>query len=151
MKFYYRYNILNKDIFIATENNKIILIRENYKPTKDDVNKETELIKKCYKEIKEYIEGKRKAFDFDFELKGTEFQKNVWDALQKIPYGETKTYKEIAEMVNSKNASRAVGNACNKNPLLILVPCHRVVGTNGTLTGFALGLDMKEKLLLIEK
>jgi O-6-methylguanine DNA methyltransferase len=151
MKYYYKYNILNKDIFIVSENEKIILVRDNYINEKGDINNETKLIERCHKQIEEYISGRRNTFDVEFELKGTKFQRKVYDALINVPYGETRTYKQISEIVNSPKASRAVGNACNKNPLLFLVPCHRVVGTNGDLTGFALGLDMKENLLEIEK
>lgn len=88
--------------------------------------------------------------DFN-ELKGTEFQKKVWKQLTYIPYGETRTYKEIAVAIGNPKASRAVGMANNKNPITIVVPCHRVVGSNGKMVGYAGGLDMKKKLLDLEK
>lgn len=107
------------------------------------------LIGVCH-ELEEYFEGKRKTFTFPITLRGTEFQKMVWMALTKIPYGEVKSYKEIAKEIGKPKAFRAVGGACNKNPLLLAVPCHRVVGSNRDLTGFALGLDIKKALLELE-
>ena len=109
------------------------------------------LADRAFKEISEYLRGKRKAFDFPIAPKGTDFQRKVWSALREIPYGETKTYGEIAAYIGSPKAARAVGNACNKNPLLLAVPCHRVLGANGSLTGFAAGIEVKERLLLLEK
>jgi methylated-DNA-[protein]-cysteine S-methyltransferase len=111
---------------------------------------ETPLIKNAFEQIKEYLNGKRKTFDFPIELIGTEFQKSVWRALQEIPYGETKTYKEIAIAIGNEKACRAVGMANNKNPLPIVIPCHRVIGANGKLVGYAGGLNIKENLIKIE-
>lgn len=105
----------------------------------------------AYNQVCEYIKGNRKFFNFPYELQGTDFQKKVWHALCDIPYGETRSYKQIAEAVNSPKASRAVGMANNKNPITIAVPCHRVIGTNGKLIGYAGGLDMKRALLELEK
>ncbi len=113
-------------------------------------NEKNEFTDKVFSEIKEYLDGRRKIFDIKYELKGTEFQKKVWHILEKIPYGKTYTYLEIAKKINNPKAARAVGGACNKNPIWLIVPCHRVIGTNGNLTGYAGGLDMKEKLLQIE-
>ncbi len=104
-----------------------------------------------YTEILEYLEGKRKAFTFEIEPKGTEFQKKAWAALRDIPYGETRTYKEIAKAVGNEKACRAVGLANNRNPIVLAIPCHRVIGSNGKLVGFGGGLDVKEKLLNLEK
>lgn len=109
------------------------------------------LTEKTILQLNEYFNKKRTSFDIPIEPKGTVFQKKVWNALLKIPYGQTKTYKEIAEIIGNKNATRAVGMANNKNPIAIVIPCHRVIGTNGKLTGYAGGLDKKEKLLLLEK
>ncbi|MGN0451191.1 MAG: methylated-DNA--[protein]-cysteine S-methyltransferase [Acutalibacteraceae bacterium] len=109
------------------------------------------LADRVFKEISEYLNGKRKAFDFPIAPKGTDFQKKVWTVLRKIPYGETKTYGEIAAYIGNPRAARAVGNACNKNPLLLAVPCHRVLGADGSLTGFAAGIEIKKHLLLLEK
>lgn len=109
------------------------------------------LADRAFKEISEYLNGKRKAFDFPISPKGTDFQKKVWSALSEIPYGETKTYGEIAAGIGNPQAARAVGNACNKNPLLLAVPCHRVLGADGSLTGFAAGIEVKKRLLRLEK
>ncbi|MCI8631236.1 MAG: methylated-DNA--[protein]-cysteine S-methyltransferase [Firmicutes bacterium] len=112
--------------------------------------KSSALTDKVYAQICEYLRGKRKTFDFPYELRGTEFQKKVWNVLCSIPYGETRTYKEIAAAVGNPKACRAVGMANNKNPIAIAVPCHRVIGANGSLTGYAGGLNMKKALLLLE-
>lgn len=111
----------------------------------------TELTDEVAKQLSEYFDGGRKLFDFPFRLEGTEFQKKVWNALLEIPYGEIRTYKEIAVAIGNPNGSRAVGMANNKNPIHIVVPCHRVIGSNGKLVGYAGGLDMKRKLLEMEK
>jgi len=112
---------------------------------------ETPLIKKAYTQLSEYFSGNRKTFNLPLKLEGTEFQKKVWQALIDIPYGETRSYKQIAEAVGCPKGCRAVGNANNKNKILIMVPCHRVIGANGDLVGFGAGLDVKKKLLYIEK
>lgn len=101
-------------------------------------------------QIQEYLRGQRKAFDIPLDLRGTEFQRAVWQALLEIPYGTTKTYSEIAREIHRPKAVRAVGSAIGANPVPIVVPCHRVIGKDGSLTGFAGGLDMKEQLLKIE-
>ena len=112
---------------------------------------ETPVIKETYKQLSEYFAKKRKTFDIPLKLEGTEFQKAVWHALMKIPYGKTATYLEIAETIGNPKASRAVGMANNKNKIPIIIPCHRVIGTNGSLTGYAGGLEIKKKLLELEK
>lgn len=114
-------------------------------------NDKSKLIDKTFVQLDEYFNKKRKNFDIPIKLHGTDFQMKVWNELKNISYGTTKTYKEIAANIGKPNASRAVGNANNKNKLLILIPCHRVIGTNGSLVGFAVGLDIKNKLLQIEK
>ncbi|MFP7657336.1 methylated-DNA--[protein]-cysteine S-methyltransferase [Chryseobacterium proteolyticum] len=103
------------------------------------------------KELKEYFENSRKVFDVPLDLEGTEFQVKVWKALLKIPYGMTKTYGEMAKILGDTKAVRAVGGALNKNPISIIVPCHRVVGVSGKLVGFAGGLENKSILLDLEK
>lgn len=111
---------------------------------------ETDIIKKAIKQLSEYFDGKRKRFDLQLNPQGTVFQKKVWQALLSIPYGRTATYKEIAEKCGCFRGYRAVGMANNKNPIPIIVPCHRVIGSNGKLVGYAGGLSMKEQLLQIE-
>ena len=102
-------------------------------------------------QILDFLDGKRQLLDFPIRMVGTPFQQRVWRALQQIPYGTTRTYGEIAAAVGNPRASRAVGMACNKNPLLLIVPCHRVVGVNGKLIGFAYGTAAKRWLLELEK
>lgn len=116
-----------------------------------DYGNKTEFTELVYEEVMEYLDGKRTSFDLQYELDGTEFQKKVWEQLTRIPYGETRTYKEIAIAIGNPGASRAVGMANNKNPIMIVVPCHRVIGSNGKLVGYAGGLDMKKELLDLEK
>lgn len=103
------------------------------------------------RQLDEYFEGIRVHFDLEISPDGTEFQRRVWDELVKIPYGETKSYKEIAELIGLPNAQRAIGSACNKNPILLIIPCHRVIAKTGKLTGFVGGLDAKMTLLKLEK
>lgn len=112
--------------------------------------KKTGLIERAAKQFDEYFSGKRCVFDVPLSVKGTEFQKSVWRALQQIPYGETRSYKDIAEAIGNPKASRAVGMANNCNKIMIIIPCHRVIGANGKLVGYAGGLDVKEKLLTFE-
>jgi len=102
------------------------------------------------RQLTEYFSGARTDFNLPLEPRGSEFQKKVWRALKEIPFGETRSYLELAKAVGSVKAVRAVGAANGKNPLSIVVPCHRVVGTNGSLTGFAGGLQAKAKLLALE-
>ncbi|RDY29404.1 methylated-DNA--[protein]-cysteine S-methyltransferase [Romboutsia weinsteinii] len=113
--------------------------------------KETDLIKEAARQLEDYLSGKIEVFDIPLSLKGTEFQKKVWEELKKIPYGKTYSYKELAEKIGKPTAARAVGMANNKNPILIIIPCHRIIGKDGSLVGYAAGLDIKERLLEIEK
>ena len=112
---------------------------------------ETALLKEAIKQLNEYFDGKRISFDLQLQPQGTEFQNKVWKALMEIPFGETRSYGEIAKIIGNEKASRAVGMANNKNSIPIIVPCHRVIGANGKLVGYAGGLDIKEKLLNLEK
>ncbi|MBE6121877.1 MAG: methylated-DNA--[protein]-cysteine S-methyltransferase [Erysipelotrichaceae bacterium] len=112
---------------------------------------EDELLCRCAQELEEYFLGDRTVFDLPLSLKGTEFQKKVWNILTDIPYGHTETYGSIALKAGNPQASRAVGSACHNNPVWIMIPCHRVIGKNGSLTGYAGGIDRKQKLLEMEK
>lgn len=112
---------------------------------------ETPLIKKASKQLNEYLAGQRCDFDLPLQALGTEFQKKVWAELQKIPYGEVRSYKQLAIMAGNAKACRAVGMANNKNPLAIVVPCHRIIGSNGKLVGYAGGLNVKSALLELEQ
>ena len=109
-----------------------------------------QVIINCKKELDEYFNGKRKEFTIPLELCGTDFQKKVWQELLNIPYGEVVTYKSVAKKVGNEKCVRAVANAIGKNKHLIVIPCHRVIGTNGTLTGFRAGIPRKQYLLKLE-
>lgn len=135
-------------IKIAQEGDAIVEI--NVTDSEEKSERETPLIKKTIKELKEYLEGKRKIFDIPIDTQGTEFQEKVWNALLEIPYGETKSYEDIAKMVGCPKGARAVGMANHNNKIIIIIPCHRVIGKNGKLVGYAGGLPVKEKLLQIE-
>ena len=102
-------------------------------------------------QLKEYFDGVRREFTFRFDVRGTAFQMKVWNALYTIPYGESFCYSDIANRIGNLKAVRAVGTAIGANPVAIVIPCHRVLGKNGTLTGFSGGLDVKEQLLSLEK
>ncbi len=102
-------------------------------------------------QLQEYFSCKRKTFDFPLLLKGTPFQQAVWNCMREIPYGEVRTYGQIAAAIGKPGASRAVGQAANRNPIWIVIPCHRVIGSNQRLTGYAGGLEMKQALLNLEK
>ncbi len=110
-----------------------------------------DFFREAVRQLEAYFSGKLKSFDLKLAPEGTEFQKSVWRALCKIPYGETRTYKDIAESIGNPKAYRAVGLANNRNPISIIVPCHRVIGSNGKLTGYACGLDIKAFLLNLEQ
>lgn len=138
----YNFTIVEEDNFITN----ITLESINL-----DIKKhETQLITKTKKELEEYLLGTRKEFDIPLKLSGTLFQKKVWLELQKIPYGKTITYQQLAKNIGNEKASRAVGNACHNNKILIIVPCHRVIGKK-SLGGFYYNLNIKKELLEHEK
>ncbi len=116
----------------------------------DAMEKETTLIKAAIQQLSEYFSGNRTIFDVPIETKGTDFQKSVWNALCTIPYGETRSYRQIASLVNCPLGARAVGLANNRNPVSIIIPCHRVIGADGSLTGYAAGTAIKQQLLKLE-
>lgn len=149
--FFYEGEIAN--ISIVESNNNIIglnfLAGENVE-IGDRLVKETPLLKEASHQLDQYFKGKLKDFDLPILVEGTDFQKRVWRALQAIPYGETWTYKKVAEQVGSPRGARAVGMANNRNPISIIIPCHRVIGANGRLVGYGGGLHIKERLLSLE-
>lgn len=112
--------------------------------------RETPAHKEAYRQLLEYFDGARKKFELPLSPKGTAFQMKVWQALTEIPYGETRTYGQIAALTGNPKASRAVGLANNRNPLPVFIPCHRVIGSDGRLVGFGGGLDVKAYLLKLE-
>ncbi len=111
----------------------------------------SELTNRAANQLQEYLAGKRTAFDLPLAPEGTPFQQRVWKALQNIPYGQTRSYADVAAAIGSPRATRAVGGANNRNPIAIVIPCHRVVGANGKLTGYAGGLPIKQRLLDLER
>ncbi|MDO9492332.1 methylated-DNA--[protein]-cysteine S-methyltransferase [Acetobacterium sp.] len=113
--------------------------------------RETPLLKCGHQEIIEYLDGKRRSFDLPLSPQGTDFQLKVWKALRDIPYGAVCSYKEIAQAIGNEKACRAVGGANNKNPISIIIPCHRVIGADGSLVGYGGGLEIKKQLLKLEK
>ncbi len=136
---------------IKIEANEKQIVAIEFTDCKPIVDKPNEITKSCEKQLEEYFLGKRKIFDVFLNLVGTEFQKKVWNEVYKIPYGKTVSYKEIAKNIENEKAIRAVGTAIAKNPVAIIVPCHRVIGSNGSMTGYAYGIDKKVALLKLEK
>lgn len=151
MTYHYTYETILGSVTFVEENGALVVITTQHYQAEESICLETELIKEAYRQLTEYLSGKRKEFNLPLLLKGTSFQKQVWEELMNIPFGETRSYKQIAEAIGNPKAVRAVGMANNKNPLLIVVPCHRVIGANGKLVGYAVGLDKKEFLLKLEK
>jgi O-6-methylguanine DNA methyltransferase len=129
------------------------LVRIEFPPASppDDAPRDDRRLAPAMREIAEFFDGRRKAFDVKLALRGTPFQLEVWRTLLRIPYGETRTYAEIAKSIGRPAATRAVGAANGANPIPIIVPCHRVIGSNGSLTGFGGGIDVKRWLLDFEK
>ena len=137
-------------LIIGEENGAITRVTWTQLP-KAYLQEETELISKCKQQLDEYFAGKRMTFDLLLAPKGTEFQQKVWSALQDIPYGEVYTYQDIAAAIGNPKGCQAVGGANGKNPIAIIIPCHRVIGKNGKLVGYAGGMENKKFLLELEK
>ena len=139
---------------LVEENGALVAVRWNFDLPRDAAPlalPSTPLLRQAAAELAAYFAGQLRAFTVPLAPKGTPFQQKVWAALREIPYGETRSYKEIAAMVGNEKACRAVGMANNRNPLPIFIPCHRVVGADGKLVGYAGGLDVKTFLLNLEK
>ena len=148
--FYYDFPI--GSVGIAEENGKLCRVFFAAKESLAGFQKaETPLIKKAASQLKEYFARSRREFDLPLLLEGRAFSLSVWQALQTIPYGQTRSYGEVAVLAGNPRAPRAVGRANNRNPIAIIVPCHRVIGRDGSLTGYAGGLDVKRYLLDLEK
>lgn len=144
-----KYQFENISLYlIATETH---LINIQFTQPQKALLQTTELLSMATIQLDEYFQGKRTTFSLPFKLTGTPFQLAVWKELQNIPYGQTTSYKEIAQKINKPKAYRAVGMANNKNSLPIIIPCHRVIGSNGKLIGYAGGLKLKNYLLELEK
>lgn len=141
---------------IASDKGLVAILWENDKPNRVRLDKlkenaEHPVLLKTEQQLNEYFAGKRKEFAIALDMRGTRFQNDVWNALLAIPFGETRTYGQLAKQLGRPLASRAVGAANGRNPVSIIVPCHRVIGSTGKLTGFAGGLDTKAHLLDLEK
>ncbi len=148
-KYYKKYPFATFELAL-NNNNKIIGFTRIYE-SKEDNFFESHTAKYIYEQLDEYFNGTRTQFDVELEISGSQFQKLVWEKLQNIPYGETQTYKQVSKLVGNEKAARAVGLANSKNPIIIFIPCHRVIGTSGKLVGYSDGLDLKEYLLTLEK
>ena len=148
MQCYYQYDTILGSITFVEEGGTLVAITTH--DSCEGVEQETPLIQKAFLQLSEYLRGERRQFDLPLNPRGTVFQKQVWETLLEIPYGETRSYKQIAEAIGNPKAVRAVGMANNRNPLLIVVPCHRVIGANGKLVGYGAGLDKKEYLIRLE-
>ena len=149
MIYQYSYETALGSVTFVEEDGALLAITTQH--TYEGERLETSLIKEAYRQLSEYLIGERKSFDLPLNPRGTVFQQQVWKALCDIPYGETRSYKQIAEAIGNPKAVRAVGMANNRNPLLIVVPCHRVIGANGKLVGYGAGIEKKEFLLKLEK
>lgn len=132
------------------ENLYFPLGKTRVEPEKEWIHSKEKFMKALF-QLEAYFNGELTRFDLELNVSGTDFQKKVWQELVKIPYGETISYSELAKRIGNPNASRAVGMANGKNPISIIVPCHRVIGKNGSLTGFGGGLEAKKNLLELEK
>ena len=137
------------DLKITCENGAVTELRRAAAPVVETLP--DALTAQVCRQLDEYFAGTRRRFDFPYRLHGTPFQEKVWAALRDIPYGETRSYKDIAEAIGHPKAFRAVGMANHANPICIVVPCHRVIGAGGALVGYGGGLDMKTALLALEK
>lgn len=149
MFYFCKYQFENISLYlVATETH---LINIQFTQPQKALLQTTELLSMATIQLDEYFQGKRTVFSLPFKLTGTPFQLAVWKELQNIPYGKTTSYKEIAQKINKPKAYRAVGMTNNKNPLPIIIPCHRVIGSNGKLIGYAGGLKLKNYLLELEQ
>jgi methylated-DNA-[protein]-cysteine S-methyltransferase len=141
---------------VASNTGLVAILWENDKPNRVRLGELTEdrrhsVLVETERQLREYFAGKRKSFSVALDMRGTPFQKNVWEALLAIPFGETRSYGQLAKQLGNPAAMRAVGAANGRNPISIIVPCHRVIGSSGKLTGFAGGLDTKARLLNLEE
>ena len=141
---------------VATDTGLAAILWENERPDRVRLDIEREDVRhpvlvEAERQLAEYFAGRRKRFALKLDVSGTPFQRKVWEALLTIPFGETRSYAQIAKQIGHPSAARAVGAANGRNPLSIVAPCHRVVGSSGALTGFAAGLDVKARLLALEE
>lgn len=149
-------NIFGHQLIVASDNLKIVSLsfdnQKNFKllKSKSKENKQSKVLNKTTKQLKDYSKSKNQKFELDIEFIGTDFQKLVWQELRKIPFGQTRTYQEIAKSIGKPKAYRAVASAVAKNPLIIIVPCHRVILSNGSIGQYSAGTNLKKLLLKLE-
>ena len=153
MRYFSRYKNEYGEFIIVDEESKITnLALSAYAVIGEDMlERETKVLLQAKRELTEFFLGRRKHFDVPLQARGSECQEKVWQSLREIPYGETYTYGQVAHLIGNAKAARAVGMANHRNPILFMIPCHRVIGAQGKLVGYAGGLALKEKLLLLEK
>lgn len=151
MRYFYKYSspigyldIVEKDGYITNINISNKVNNSTY------ILRKTPLISSTIRQLDEYFKGKRKVFDIPINPYGTQFQVAVWEDLLKIPYGEKKSYQDVAKDIGSPKSSRAIGGSVGKNPILIVIPCHRILGKDNSLTGFSAGIEVKKYLLNLE-
>ena len=147
---FYQFSTPLGPMALAKENGAITHLYLPGRPTPRLASHPTSLLLEGERQLLEYLSGQRKVFDLPLIPQGTPFQKRVWQALEAIPWGELRSYRDIAQAVNCPRGFRAVGMANHRNPIPIFIPCHRVVGSNGSLTGYAGGLELKKALLALE-
>ena len=141
---------------VASDKGLVAVLWQNDNPNRvrlgELVKQDSHLVlTEAQRQLGEYFEGKRRNFSVALDMRGTTFQRKVWEALLAIPFGETRTYRDVADRLGNARATRAVGAANGRNPISIIVPCHRVIGSNGKLTGFAGGLEVKARLIELEQ
>jgi methylated-DNA-[protein]-cysteine S-methyltransferase len=149
-------SLVGKLKLVASDKGLVAVLWQNDRPSRTRLGELSEddqhpVLLDAERQLSEYFAGKRKEFEVPLDMRGTPFQKNVWEALLAIPFGETRSYGQIAKQLGNPNATRAVGAANGRNPLPIIVPCHRVIGSSGSLTGFGGGLETKAQLLSLEQ
>lgn len=138
-------------ILLPDEGNPDLLSRLRKDYPKETLIENQEKNQKALEQLREYFDGSRTEFSLAIDLRGTDFQKSVWEAVRKVPYGQTRSYGDIAHAIGNPKASRAVGAANGANPFPIIIPCHRIIGSDGSMTGFGGGIPLKQKLLDLEK
>ena len=154
--FYVRTSSPVGPLFLAASTKGLVRLEfearmQKLNPGKTDLHESKPALAPYLRELKEYFAGERREFSFPLDLRGTEFQLACWHALLEIPYGETRSYRDIAQTIGHPHAYRAVGMSNNRNPIAIVVPCHRVIASSGSLCGYGGGLDIKRKLLDLEQ
>jgi len=158
------YKILNKELILGSYGDTLCLADWKYRKNRDTIDKRlqkalnaeykeetSETIEKTIKQLNEYITGRREVFEMPLLMCGTSFQESVWKGLMQIPFGETASYLELAKRIGNEKAVRAVASAVGANAVSLLIPCHRIIGSDGSLTGYAGGLEVKKKLLELEQ